>query len=403
MRPNGGMECARDRSLRRASSPGRADGRVLGALVPDRRPDERIQAGASPVSSASQQPGAPPPFRSRAVIEAGICAPLTNLLRSTSIRVVTPVLRTLGNIVTGNDTQTQAVIDAGALQPMLPLVQHAKKGIRKEACWLLSNVAAGSAAQISALMNTPNVVPGVVHQLESGDWDVRKEAAWVISNIALGGSQQHLRELVEYRPIRPLCDLLEVADSKIVKVALDTLEAVLKVEGLQGTVLIDEADGLEKIEALQRHENDDIYKHAVRIIETYFGEDDAEDETAELRAGPASPPATAPREFAFGGPVLGASPAFAFYSDPRLQPRAPSCAASRRRDPRALKEKDLPCSLEVQAHHKMPFNRGWPEKKSVVMAATPSRPRLRWKGCAHQRPNVVMRKRGKPRITGRAI
>ena len=254
----------------------------------------------------ANSPALTPLFRSRAVIEAGICAPLTNLLRSTSIRVVTPVLRTLGNIVTGNDMQTQAVIDAGALQLMLPLVQHAKKGIRKEACWLLSNVAAGSAAQISALMNTPNVVPGVVHQLESGDWDVRKEAAWVISNIALGGSQQHLRELVEYRPIRPLCDLLEVADSKIVKVALDTLEAVLKVEGLQGTVLIDEADGLEKIEALQRHENDDIYKHAVRIIETYFGEDDAEDENLAPNV------AAGDTQFAFGGPVLGASPAFAF-------------------------------------------------------------------------------------------
>ena len=102
----------------------------------------------------------------------------------------TPVLRTLGNIVTGNDTQTQAVIDAGALQLMLPLVQHAKKGIRKEACWLLSNVAAGSVAQISTLMSTPDLVPAVVHQLESSDRGACHR---------LGGVQQRPRLQVDER------------------------------------------------------------------------------------------------------------------------------------------------------------------------------------------------------------
>ena len=42
--------------------------------------------------------------------------------------------------------------------------------------------------------------------------------------------------------------------------------------------LIDEADGLEKIEALQNHTNNDIYEKAMRILEQYFGLEDEEDQ-----------------------------------------------------------------------------------------------------------------------------
>jgi hypothetical protein len=74
------------------------------------------------------------------------------LLGHSSPSVVTPALRTIGNVVSGDDAQTQAVVDAGGLQAVRPLLAHAKKGIRKEACWMLSNVAAGSKDQIASLL-----------------------------------------------------------------------------------------------------------------------------------------------------------------------------------------------------------------------------------------------------------
>ena len=40
-----------------------------------------------------------------------------------------PALRTLGNIVTGNDAQTQAVLDAGILPHLLSLMHHTRPGI----------------------------------------------------------------------------------------------------------------------------------------------------------------------------------------------------------------------------------------------------------------------------------
>lgn len=50
------------------------------------------------------------------VVEEGVLKRLIEIISSSNDRnLVVPALRTLGNIVTGSDTQTQAVIDIGAL------------------------------------------------------------------------------------------------------------------------------------------------------------------------------------------------------------------------------------------------------------------------------------------------
>lgn len=43
------------------------------------------------------------------VLSLGIVPLLINLLSSTEVSVLTPALRTIGNIVTGDDTQTQVI------------------------------------------------------------------------------------------------------------------------------------------------------------------------------------------------------------------------------------------------------------------------------------------------------
>merc|ERR1719162_1869243 len=62
-----------------------------------------------------------------AVIQAGVVKRLIELLAHPSPNVQTPALRAVGNIVTGNDVQTQTVIQNGALPALLPLLDHSKK------------------------------------------------------------------------------------------------------------------------------------------------------------------------------------------------------------------------------------------------------------------------------------
>uniref|UniRef100_A0A182YSJ9 Importin N-terminal domain-containing protein n=2 Tax=Anopheles stephensi TaxID=30069 RepID=A0A182YSJ9_ANOST len=77
-----------------------------------------------------------------------------------------------------------------------------------------------------------------------------------------------------------MCELLTVMDPKIITVALNGLENILKVGEEQRTkpnpyaVMIEECYGLDKLEFLQSHQNNDIYEKAFSIIQKYFSNDD---------------------------------------------------------------------------------------------------------------------------------
>jgi len=219
----------------------------------------------------------------QAVIEAGVCRRMVELLMHSSPSVQTPALRTVGNIVTGDDMQTQIVINCSALPCLLSLLGSPKKSIRKEACWTISNITAGNKTQIQTIVDA-NIIPHLIQLLTHAEYEIKKEAAWALSNATSGGAPEQIRYLVAQGCIKPLCDLLVVSDVRIVNVALEALENILKVGEAdakesgtnQYTQFIDQADGLEKIESLQNHPNNEIYKKAVDILETYFAAEDDE-------------------------------------------------------------------------------------------------------------------------------
>lgn len=69
------------------------------------------------------------------VIEAGVVPRLVELLNKREMSFIKPAIRSIGNIVTGEDPQTQAVIDAGALAPLKKLITHENAGIVKVSTW----------------------------------------------------------------------------------------------------------------------------------------------------------------------------------------------------------------------------------------------------------------------------
>lgn len=225
----------------------------------------------------------------------GILEALVDLLGENSGNV-TPALRTVGNIVSGSDEQTQAVIDAGLMPKINGLLNSSKRLICKEACWVLSNIAAGTHQQISLVLKTKGCMGRVVEMAMSSEWEVRKEAIWVVSNVTTGGTDKQIMSAVEAGAIDAVCSVLNVNDTKMLLVALDAVDSILKLGmklGKEYHSFVDECDGLTMIEALQEHESDEVYTKAVHIIETYFG---AEDEADDENLAPAANGST----FAFG-------------------------------------------------------------------------------------------------------
>lgn len=115
--------------------------------------------------------------------------------------------------------------------------------------------------------------------------------------------------LIEMQVIPPFCNLLTVKDAQVVQVVLDGLSNILKMADDEAETianLIEEcggkiplyncillwtsnmwvmygqmmmifcffSSGLEKVEQLQNHENEDIYKLAYEIIDQFFSSDD---------------------------------------------------------------------------------------------------------------------------------
>ncbi|XP_050777219.1 importin subunit alpha-5 isoform X2 [Gopherus flavomarginatus] len=163
----------------------------------------------------------------QAVIDAGVCRRLVELLMHGDYKVVSPALRAVGNIVTGDDIQTQVILNCSALQSLLHLLSSPKESIKKEACWTISNITAGNRAQIQTVIDA-HIFPALINILQTAEFRTRKEAAWAITNATSGGSAEQIKYLVELGCIKPLCDLLTVMDSKIVQVALNGLENILR-------------------------------------------------------------------------------------------------------------------------------------------------------------------------------
>jgi len=226
----------------------------------------------------------------RAVVNSGVSRRLVECIMHKNQMVRTAALRTVGNLLTGDDKITATLIKCNVLDTLLAMLPNPRRAIRKEACWALSNITAGTQAQVQAVIDNSNgaIFPAMINILRTDDYEVKKEALWMIANASNSGSEEQIRHIIERGVVPVICEMLTAPDSKIIIVALEALENLLRVGRNDSmtrtggenkvTEIMEECGGVDKLEALQKHDNEDVYNKALKLIKAYF-ESDTKEET----------------------------------------------------------------------------------------------------------------------------
>lgn len=189
---------------------------------------------------------------------------LLELVGHESPTVLAPALRTVGNIATGEDWQTQRLLDAGLLGPLRRLMTHTKNSIRKETLWTLSNILGGTPEQIRSV-HEAGYFPDILAAMRD-QFDVMKEAAWALTNASAQMSPELVKDLVDKQAVETMAaTALQSADRKVNCLAIDFFTNLL--------------------EATRDESNKELVRAQVPVPELRAltdEEDDAGDKAAEL-------------------------------------------------------------------------------------------------------------------------
>jgi importin subunit alpha-6/7 len=216
-------------------------------------------------------------------IKNGIIAKVIELtyFNKTS-KVEMPAIKILGNIAFLGDNQTQHLIDNKIFVLLPQLLRSNNKIIRKEAFYTLSNIAAGTKSQQEELVNFNNnqlISDAIFTVNDDSDWTVKKEAAYVIFNLINNKQYKYIKIFLKKLVITPVVNLLDSMSIDTITVALKILKHLLESDSSSSSYIssfIEDSRGLDKIEMLQSHDNNNVYDLALDIIETYFSGDDDE-------------------------------------------------------------------------------------------------------------------------------
>lgn len=188
-----------------------------------------------------------------------------------SVQIVTPILRTIGNICSGTDEHGTSAIRSGILIKIMPaLLSSSSHHIKKESLWVLSNLTVGSHETLVAVLSA-GLLPVVVDMLD-GTFDIRKESAIVLCNVAHNGPE-YMKRILEYGGLGKFLQLLKSLDNELTFLAVQFFEMMLR-SLPESQDSFEKAEGVAYLEALLYNRNKEICQCVNDLMLMYFEQED---------------------------------------------------------------------------------------------------------------------------------
>ncbi|KAG9453449.1 hypothetical protein H6P81_006353 [Aristolochia fimbriata] len=210
------------------------------------------------------------------------------LAASSSLQLLIPVLRSLGNLIAGDSRVTSDILVPGQcitdsiILALTKCLKSEHRVLKKESAWVLSNVAAGSLAH-KQLVYSSSATQVLLRLLSTAPFDIKKEVAYAIGNLCVAPTEggrppgvilEHLSSFVRNGCLSGFISMVKSPDIEAARLGLQFLELVMR--GLpngEGVKLVEEEDGIDAMERFQFHENEELRLMANGLVDKYFGED----------------------------------------------------------------------------------------------------------------------------------
>ncbi|KAJ1366342.1 hypothetical protein KIN20_026982 [Parelaphostrongylus tenuis] len=162
--------------------------------------------------------------------EPGLLDLVFEILDSSFYGLHNAALRILGNIITGNDIQTEVVVLHPQFYEVLRRsLSHASPvDVRREAAWMCSNIAASHPDHSDLLfLNSYDVYSMILEGIESLEKKLKKECMWTIVNLLNGAHQNKIRLMIGSGVFFIFPTLLSTTDRRLTERTLHAMRLLL--------------------------------------------------------------------------------------------------------------------------------------------------------------------------------
>ncbi|KAJ6235151.1 importin subunit alpha-4 [Anaeramoeba flamelloides] len=215
----------------------------------------------------------------KAIVSAKIPQSIVKCIMREPFSIKIAALRVIGNIVSGNEQNSNSLLKEGLLTILDNLIYCGSSLIRKEICWIISNICGGSIKN-NAMVIDQGFDKLMIEILNQGSFGSQIEAAWAISNMVIKSDLKHLQKLITLNVIKSLCDSLYLNETLVAINVLEALEKILRIGNYFAEMenqnynkyihIIEEFGGYDIIEKLCNNENKILVERAVYITNNYF-------------------------------------------------------------------------------------------------------------------------------------